>query len=106
LSKGKGLSEEAVRKKKTANDDDAVDGEKFDYVDHGYFVVAPHISFLLFLLCALLRFHPPVRLKQVMTIRLFFCFINEIERHFAQETQLNLLKRREMTSRRFVSVCV
>ena len=48
LSRGKGLSEEAVRKKKAANDDDTVDGEKFEYVDHGYFVVAPHISFLLF----------------------------------------------------------
>jgi hypothetical protein len=35
----------------------------------------------------------PYRLKQVMTIRLFLCVINELERHFAQETQLNLLKR-------------
>jgi len=54
LSKGKGLSEEAVRKKKTANDDDAVDGEKFEYVDHGYFVFSPFLSSFSFFV----RFHP------------------------------------------------
>jgi hypothetical protein len=54
LSKGKGLSEEAVRKKKTANDDDAVDGEKFEYVDHGFFVFSPFLSSFSFFVL----FHP------------------------------------------------